>query len=489
MAQALIVSALLIPLGAIAGIILTRKRPNIREAVSLVASAAVFIVCCGLYLELQSGVDVALNVLPLFPGIDLAFRLEPFGMLFALIASFLWFITVIYAIGYMRGHHEQNQTRFYSLFALAIAAVLAIAFSENLLTLFVFYEVLTLSTYPLVTHAGTDKARLGGRTYLGILLTTSIVFFLTAILTTWVTTQNLSFSTEGVFAVGDSPWLLSIVLALFVFGIGKAAMMPFHRWLPAAMVAPTPVSSLLHAVAVVKAGVFSLLKVCVMIFGLETLAALPLTDYFLYLAAGSALLASIIAFKQQNLKARLAYSTVSQLAYISAGALMANEAGATGSALHILMHAFGKITLFFCAGAILVAHHKTEVNQLVGIGRKMPVTMAAFFIGSLCIIGLPPTGGSWSKWYLLTGALEADQWPVMVMLLTGSLLSLSYLMPIAVKAFFPAIDHAATGGQWRRSEISEAPWPSVLALSLTSAGCILLFLFPNFFYQLVISGL
>jgi multicomponent Na+:H+ antiporter subunit D len=485
MLQQVLIAALLAPFIAIAGILIFRKTPNIREAVSIVAAAVVFGLTCLLYEPVKSGVEVSLTLMQILPGIALAFKIEPLGQMFAMIASFLWGITVIYAIGYMRGHNEGNQTRFYSLFALAIAAVLAIAFAENLFTLFVFYEVLTLSTYPLVTHAGTDKARLGGRTYLGILLTTSIVFFLTAIIATYVSAGTLSFTPGGVFDGSQSTLVLSVILVLFVFGIGKAAMMPFHRWLPAAMVAPTPVSSLLHAVAVVKAGVFSLLKVCLLIFGFETLASLPITDYLLYLAAGSALLASIIAMRKENLKARLAYSTVSQLAYVSAGALMASESGANGSALHILMHAFGKITLFFCAGAILVAHHKTEVSQLVGIGRKMPVTMTAFFVGSVCIIGLPPTGGSWSKWYLLNGALESGQWPVMVMLLLGSLISLSYLMPIAVRAFFPLFGDKP----WTRAEVQEAPWPSLLAISLTSLGCVMLFLFPDFINQLIRAGI
>lgn len=485
MHQQILIAAILIPFFAIAGILVFRKTPNLREAVSIIAAAVVFALTCFLYGPVKSGEIISLSVLQILPGIELAFKIEPLGQMFAMIASFLWGITVIYAIGYMRGHNEDNQTRFYSLFALAIGAVMAIAFAENLFTLFVFYEVLTLSTYPLVTHAGTDKARLGGRTYLGILLTTSIVFFLVAIIATYLSAGTLSFMPGGVFSDSHSPWVLSIILALFVFGIGKAAMMPFHRWLPAAMVAPTPVSSLLHAVAVVKAGVFSVLKVCLLIFGLETLASLPITDYLLYLAAGSALLASIIAMRKENLKARLAYSTVSQLAYVSAGALMASEAGANGSALHILMHAFGKITLFFCAGAILVAHHKTEVRQLVGIGRKMPITMTAFFIGSVCIIGLPPTGGSWSKWYLLSGALQADQWPVLVILLTGSLISLSYLMPIAVRAFFPPL----TDKPWSKAEVKEAPWPSLLAIVLTSLGCVMLFLFPDFIHQLIQAGI
>ncbi|HEY5740566.1 MAG TPA: proton-conducting transporter membrane subunit, partial [Gammaproteobacteria bacterium] len=263
------------------------------------------------------------------------------------------------------------------------------------------------------------------------------------------------------------------------FGIGKAAVMPFHRWLPAAMVAPTPVSALLHAVAVVKAGVFTLLKVCVMLFGLDTLRAIPVTEWLAYLAAASVLLAALVALRQDNLKARLAYSTVSQLGYISLGALLATSAGVNGGALHIAMHAFGKITLFFCAGALLVAAHKTEVSELRGIGRRMPLTMTAFFIGSLCIIGLPPTGGTWSKWTLLLGTLEAGQWLLMLALMISSLLSIAYLLPISVRAFFPA---NGTDTAWHWGEVREAPWPSLLAMAITSLGCLALFFYPEFFY-------
>ncbi len=474
--------AICLPFAAVAGILAAHARPNLREAVSLIAGALLFAVVAGvLYEPIVAGEAIEIHLFTVVSGIDIAFRPEPMGLLFALIASFLWFVTIVYAIGYMRGHDEQNQTRFYALFAVAIGATMGICFAENLVTLFIFYEVLTLCTYPLVTHAGTDKARQGGRVYLGILLTTSIAFFLLGIIATWAVAGSLSFTPGGLLSDQASPLVLSIILVLFVLGIGKAAVMPFHRWLPAAMVAPTPVSALLHAVAVVKAGVFTLLKVCVLLFGLDTLQAIPVTEWLLYLAAASVLLAAIVALRQDNLKARLAYSTVSQLGYISLGALLATSAGVNGSALHIAMHAFGKITLFFCAGAILVAAHKTEVSELRGIGRRMPLTMAAFFIGSLCIIGLPPTGGTWSKWTLLVGTLEAGQWPLMAALMISSLLAIAYLMPIAVRAFFSP-DGQGSATDWNWGEVKEAPWPSLLAMTITSLGCLALFFYPEFFY-------
>ncbi|WP_066961448.1 monovalent cation/H+ antiporter subunit D family protein [Microbulbifer sp. Q7] len=479
---------LLIPLLALVGIQLTARRENVREAVSLIAASALSAVVTQLYQPMLDGDTIAVHWLDILPGLALAFRVEPLGLLFALVASFLWIITTVYAIGYMRGHGEKNQTRFFSLFAVSIGAVMGIAFAENLFTLFIFYEVLTLCTYPLVTHAGTDKARQGGRTYLGILLGTSVGFFLLAIIATWLLTGTLSFQPGGVFSPDTSAALLSVLLVFFVFGVGKAAIMPFHRWLPAAMVAPTPVSALLHAVAVVKAGVFVLLKVCLLIFGFETLRSIPATNWLLYLAAASILLASIIALRQQNLKKRLAYSTVSQLGYITLGALLATSAGMTGSALHIVMHAFGKITLFFCAGAILVAAHKTEIHEMRGLGRQMPITMTAFLVASLCIIGIPPTGGTWSKWYLMLGTFEAEQWILMALLMISSLLSIAYLLPIPLRAFFTNNNPGAVtaGGA---VAIKEAPLPSLIALSITAAGCIYLLLFPDAFYQLIKAGI
>ena len=315
-------------------------------------------------------------------------------MLFALVASGLWVVTTVYSIGYMRAHRESDQTRFYAFFAISIASAMGVAFAGNMLTLFVFYEALTLATFPLVAHAGTPEARRGARTYLGVLLGTSIGLQLLAIAGTYAVAGTLDFTPGGVIDGEVGGVAAGALLALYVFGVGKAAVMPFHRWLPAAMVAPTPVSALLHAVAVVKAGAFAILKVAAFIFGFDLLRDLAMTDALLWCAAFTIVAASLVAMTKDNLKARLAYSTVSQLSYIVLAALLAGQAGFLGGGLHIATHAFGKITLFFCAGAILVAAHKTEVSQLDGLGRAMPVTMTAFAIGALSIVGLPPWAGS-----------------------------------------------------------------------------------------------
>ncbi|HJN48975.1 MAG: monovalent cation/H+ antiporter subunit D family protein [Pseudomonadales bacterium] len=477
----MLVLTLSIPLTAALGITLLGRYPNIREGVTLAASVLLLYLVASLYDATQSGVGVGVELPELLPGLRVAFSIEPLGMLFSLVGSFLWVVTSVYSIGYMRAHDEQHQTRFYTCFAIAIAAVMGVAFADNLFTLFIFYEVLTLSTYPLVTHAGTDKARQGGRVYLGLLLSTSILFFLLAIIGTWSITGTLDFRQGGIFDPGISSLTAGALLVLFVFGIGKAALMPFHRWLPAAMVAPTPVSALLHAVAVVKAGVFTVLKVCVYTFGLDLLGRLTATQILLYVAAATVLLASLVALRQDNLKARLAYSTISQLSYVTIGALLATSVGVTGSAMHIAMHAFGKITLFFCAGAFIVAAHKTEVSQMRGLGRQMPLTMIAFFIGSLSIIGLPPAGGTWSKWYLLLGALRADQLVLVAALMVSTLLNIAYLLPIPIRGFFPGNDRQQATG------IKEAPLPVLIALSVTAAGCLVLFFYPQPLYEIALA--
>ena len=468
-----------LPLAGAALVVALGRWPNLREAASLATAGWLFLEVLALLPAVEAGDRPAAVLTSVIPEIPIAFEVEPLGMMFALVASFLWIVTTIYSIGYMRGHGESNQTRFYACFAVAIASAIGVAFAANLLTLFVFYEALTLSTYPLVTHSGTDAARRAGRVYLGVLLGTSIAFQLFAILWVWVLTGDTGFRPGGILAGHAGPATTAGLLALFVFGIGKAAVMPFHRWLPAAMVAPTPVSALLHAVAVVKAGVFAVLKVVVYVFGPEHLAAVGGgADWLLAFAALTVIAGSLVAMRRDNLKARLAYSTVSQLSYIVMGALLASAWGIVGAGLHIVMHAFAKITLFFCAGAILVAHHRTEVSELDGIGRAMPLTMGAFLVASLSIVGLPLLGGMWSKWYLALGTIEAGQYALLAVLMLSSLLSVAYLLPIPVRAFVKR-SPTADGG------IAEAPRPCVLAIAITAAGCFALFWYAERWLKLM----
>ncbi len=482
----LLALALLLPVAGSALVLLLRRNPNAREAASLVTAVALFAVVLAIYRAVMNGERPAIILAEPFPGIPIVLEAEPLGVLFALIASFLWIVTTAYAIGYMRGHHEKNQTRFYTFFAFAIASTMGVAFAGNLFTLFIFYEVLSLTTFPLVTHAGTEAAKRAGRVYLGILFSTSIVFQLLAIIWVYVLAGTLDFAPGGILEGRVSAGMVPLLLGLFVFGIGKAAVMPFHRWLPAAMVAPTPVSALLHAVAVVKAGVFAVLKVTVYIFGTGFVTETGASVWLMWVAAATIVLGSLVAMRKDNLKARLAYSTVSQLSYVVLGAMLANSLGVIGSGMHIAMHAFGKITLFFCAGAIMVATHRTEVSQLDGLGRKMPLTFAAFLIGTLSIVGLPPAGGAWSKWFLGLGALEAGQIGLVAVLMLSSLLSLAYLMEIPLRGFFgkPAEEGNPHDGHGDHAHQGAPVW-SLAAILVTAAACIALFIYPEPFYRLM----
>jgi multicomponent Na+:H+ antiporter subunit D len=453
--------------------------PNIREGVTLVTAGALFAMVASVAPEVMAGGRPEATLYELLPGLALAFKVEPLGMLFGLVSSFLWIPNSIYSIGYMRAHNEQHQTRYYVCFALALSGAVGVAFAANMFTLFIFYELLTISTYPLVTHSGTDEARRAGRLYLGILLGTSIGFQLLAILATYALAGTLDFEPGGILA-GTAPGTIAVLFALYMFGIGKAAIMPFHRWLPAAMVAPTPVSALLHAVAVVKAGVFTVMKVVIYVFGLDLMAGAHPGEWLMWLATFTLISASLVALTKDNLKARLAYSTVSQLAYIVLAAALATPAAIVGGGLHLLMHAFGKITLFFCAGAILVAAHKENISDMRGIGRAMPLTMFAFLLGSLSVIGLPPFGGAWSKWYLALGAVEADKLVFVAALMVSSLLNIGYFMPVVVRAYFPGEATTEFDGG-----VKEAPLACLVPLLFTAAMGVVLFVFPDPAYRLL----
>jgi multicomponent Na+:H+ antiporter subunit D len=467
--------AVLVP--AVGALLIARtgeRRANLREFWSVAAGVlqAAFIV--SMIPDVLAGRTPELVLFRVLPGIELAFRVDGFGLLFALGASLLWIATSFYSIGYMRSLREHAQTRYFACFALALSATMGVAFSANLFTLFLFYEALTLTTYPLVGHKETAEAKAGARTYIIYLLGAAKLLLVTALILTYNVAGTLEFRKGGILPASElatEPTLLNVIFALFLFGFAKNAVMPLHSWLPAAMVAPTPVSALLHAVAVVKTGVFATLRVFFFVFGLDTMRLLGADALALIVASVTILVGSLLALGQDNLKARLAFSTVSQLSYIVLGAALLTPSGILGGVAHITNHAVSKITLFLCAGSIYVSTHKTDVSQMSGLARQMPWTMAAFAVASLSLVGIPPASGFVSKWYLALGSVERGSVWLLGVLLVSSLLNAAYLGPIVFKAYFEDAPSP-------HDAVIEVPW-MVIPLVLTALASLLLGVYPD----------
>ena len=428
--------ALLPPLIAPLLIYIFKSNQNIRDSIGVIGSLISFYATINITTELMNGSRPELFLFNIFNDLSLSFKVTPLGAVFGLLCSGLWILAAIYSIGYMRGNNEKNQTRFYIFYSLSIFGALCVAWSSNLLVLFIFYEFLTFATYPLVVHKETEDSIKASRLYLGILVGSSLMLFLPAIIWVWYSVGTLNFTDGGILQNSFNPSNAPILLFLFVFGIGKAALMPLHWWLPAAMVAPTPVSALLHAVAVVKAGVFSILMVICYIFGPEFMNSSGSGAFLIWASTITLFLSSVIAITKNDIKARLAYSTVSQLSYIILGGAIATNYSLIASVSNIMMHGVGKITLFFCAGAIYVSTKITKISDLNGLGHKMPLTFFAFSIGALSIIGIPPFGGSWSKFYLLLGAAQSELTIIIIILAISTLLNTYYLLDPVFRAFF-----------------------------------------------------
>ncbi len=462
--------ACLVPLAAAGLVRLSGRRPNLRDAWSIVAALVMFGVLVSMLVEVRAGGVPATQGLPLAPGFDLELRADAFGLLFALVASGLWLLTSIYNVAYMRAEREGNETGYYASFALCVFAAVGVALAANLITFFVFYEILTIATYPLVVHKRTDEAVAAGRKYLVYTLGAGQLL-LAGVVAVAFLAPGADFRPGGFLAGTASDFTLGLLLLLFVAGCGvKAALMPLHAWLPAAMVAPTPVSALLHAVAVVKAGTFGCVRIVGWVFGVDLMRHLG-ADVVLASAAGiTILVASVRALGEDNLKRRLAYSTVSQLSYILLGAGLGSAAALAGAMFHVAAHGVMKITLFFCAGSIYVRTHKTGVRELDGLGRRMPVTMGAFAIASMGLAGIPALPGFVSKWNLGLGALEAGHGVFIAVLVVSGLLNVAYFFPIIHAAFFRGEG---------RVVFDEAGPGLYVPLAATAAACVVLGLVPD----------
>jgi multicomponent Na+:H+ antiporter subunit D len=464
-------------------ILLSRKNQNVREFWSVSGALLTFLSVVYMVPVILAGNTIAYNLSTIAPGISINFRVDSLSLIFGLISSFLWIFASFYNIGYMRSLKEHDQTRYYACFALAIFGAQGVSYSGSLFSLYLFYEVITLVTYPLVAHHQDGEGYAGAKKYLIYLMGTSKGLLLPAMVLTYVLAGTLDFSdniVSGIFKGDASSLWITVAYFLFLFGFAKAAIMPLHNWLPSAMVAPTPVSALLHAVAVVKAGVFCISRVMLSTFGVGLLNSLDLGIITAYIVCFTIVTASIIALTKDDLKARLAYSTVSQLSYIVLGVALLGASGVTGGILHIVNHGFAKITLFFCAGAIFVATHKKKISDMDGIGYVMPFTMGAFAIASLSMIGAPPVAGFVSKWYLLQGALSINNLLIITVLMVSTLLNAAYFAPITIRAFF----HGRREG-WSRSDIKEAPLTMVIPLVAASIISVVLGLYPQFFVNLI----
>lgn len=468
-----------------------QRRQNLREFWSVGAGVVKLGLVLSMLPAILDGRKIHYTLFTLLPGIEIAFKADAFSMLFAMGAAFLWIVTTFYSIGYMRSLNEHAQTRYFACFAVSLSTTMGVAFSANLFTMFLFYEGLTIITYPLVYHKEDEVSKAGARKYVVYLLGAAKIFLIAAIVLTYNLAGTLDFQKGGIFSpdvVAAHPLLLSALFLMYLYGFAKCAVMPVHGWLPAAMVAPTPVSALLHAVAVVKTGVFTVLSVVFFVFGPDTLGVLGINNAAIVIACFTLLMASVIALSRENLKARLAFSTVSQLSYIILGAALLTPAAIVGGISHITMHAFGKITLFFCAGSIYACAHKTEIGELGGLAKKMPWTMTAFTVGAFNMIGVPLVGGFVSKWNLMVGALEAGSMVVLGVLLASSLLNAAYFMPIVYKAFFekePVGDqgHHDHGAGHHHEEVRENPFMAI-PLCFTAAATFVLGIYPDFILKL-----
>ena len=455
-------------------------RLQVIKILTVTFSTILFITSLFVFVNFDDYLNYKYAPIQIFENIFLEFSFEPVGLIFMLVASSLWVINTFYSFGYMEKNKEKNLKRFYICFSFAIFSTVSLALANNLVTSFIFYEILTLTTFPLVAHHGNDKAKKGATTYLFILMSTSIVFFLVAIATTWITQGSITYTNGGILSDNlGNPIFYGFLYALFIFGVSKAAVMPFHKWLPAAMVAPTPVSALLHAVAVVKAGVFLVIKISIYIFGILKVEDINISGFITFISSFTIIAASFVALYSDNLKRRLAYSTISQLSYIVLATSLSNFFGIIAAIFHLVAHAFGKITLFFAAGNIYTATHKTEISEMTGIGRKMPFTLLCFLIGSLVMIGLPLTSGFVSKWFLISGIIQHEMTTLLVMvIILSTILNAAYFIPFVYRAFQKPQKNEL-------SNIEKLPKSMVISIGFCALFSIYLFFDPGIILNII----
>lgn len=445
---------------------------------NIFAGSAIFLNLLFVAFVVFGHAESGLHFIKINKFLDIYFRIDKLSIFFSLLVSVLWVFTSIYSMEYMK--HEGKEKRFFSFFIATLGVTIGIAFAGNLITLYLFYEILTLTTFPLVIHSGSKEALKSGNKYL-IYSFSGATAALMGMLILFSMTNNLTFVSGGIInenILDNKNIYLLIYVAMFIgFGV-KAAIVPFHSWLPEAMVAPTPVSALLHAVAVVKSGIFAITRITYYIFGANAVKLTGANRYLIIFVIISILMGSFLALHQKNLKRRLAYSTISQLGYILLGILILNKNAFTGAMMHLLNHAVIKITLFFCVGTIMFTTGKTKITEINGIGKSMPITMLCFTISAISLIGIPPTNGFISKWLLAEGSLMEGKAAFPVILLVSALLTALYLLPISTAAFFKK-DDTEIAEIKEIKETKEAPIKMLIPIVSITAITIFLGLFPN----------
>ncbi|MFN2287206.1 MAG: proton-conducting transporter membrane subunit [Chromatocurvus sp.] len=421
---------------------LAEESVRLRTALNLLGALSKLLLVGWMLLGVYNGVEYEARF-KLLPGLPLVLRADALALLFVTLSAQLWFLTTIYAVGYLED--SPHRSRFFGFFSLCVTATVGVAMAGNLLTFIVFYEMLTLSTYPLVVHRGTPVARRAGETYLLYTVLGGVLLLLGA---AWLytLTGTLEFRPQGIVSDLDASHHKALVgiFVLLIAGVGvKAALLPLHGWLPKAMVAPAPASALLHAVAVVKAGAFGIVRVVYDIFGVQFAAGLGVMMPLAWLASATILYGSVRALFQDDLKRRLAYSTVSQVSYIALGVALVGPIASVGGLVHLVHQGIMKITLFFCAGNLAETLGIHKISEMNGVGRRMPWTMGAFTVAALGMIGVPPVAGFISKWYLGLGAMEVGAGWVLLVLAGSSALNAMYFLPILYRAWFLQAD-----GEW-----------------------------------------
>lgn len=460
-------------------------KQNEREAITIAAAGLNIIIVYSMIPAVLAGKAIRIELFQLVKGVTFAFNVDAAGMVFACVAATLWILTSFYSIGYMRGHGEENQTGYYACFAMCITAAMGICYAANLVTFFLFFEMLTVATYPLVVHHRDEEAVQSGHKYLAYTLISGQIFF-ASIVVIYIKCGTLDFVPGGFIKSGDlsMPWALIVFFMMVGAGMVKSGVMPLHSWLPAAMVAPTPVSALLHAVAVVKAGAFCTLRVVLYVFGPEMAKACHGADILAWMAVITILVSSLIAMRKDNLKARLAFSTIGQLSYIVLGICILTPFAAAGALYHIVAHAFMKITLFMAAGAIFVTTHKKNISEMIGIGRRMPITMTAFAASSFAVAGFPFFAGFVSKANIIMGAVDGNKPLFAATLVVSGLLAVVYLMPVIIVAFKRDPAEVLVDDEYivnrDFAKYGEATKPMLIPLVITCIIAIILGVAPNF---------